>query len=236
MRIASAAAAMSALAACQAAPPDPRGVEQGETLLIVSASGRAESRPDEARLQLGVQSIGASAGEASRVNREKMERVTAALRRLGVRANDLQTRNLTLQRIDYGRDRGRFRADNIVEVRLRDMNRVGEAVTAVTEAGANLLSGPDLRIADQEAASRSAYAGAYRAARARADAYAGAAGLKVVRILSIRDDQAGGPVPYYQAEAMAMDAAPPPVEQPQVRPGMNTDEVRVRVDFALAED
>jgi uncharacterized protein YggE len=237
MRIATAAAAITALAACQAAPPDPRGVERGETLLVVSASGRAESRPDEARLQLGVQSIGASAAEASRVNREKMERVTAALRRLGVRAEDLQTRNLTLQRIDYGRDRGRFRADNIVEVRLRDMNRVGEAVGAVTEAGANLLSGPDLRIADQEAASRSAYASAYRAARARADTYASAAGLRVKRVLAIYDGgELGVPPPYPRPVSadMAREAAAPPVAAP-FSPGVNTSEVRVRVDFALGE-
>ena len=237
MRRSISAAALTLLAACQAAPPDPRGVEHGETLLTVSASGRSEARPDEARLQLGVQAIGASAGEASRINREKMARVTAALTRLGVRADDLQTRNLTLQRIDYGRDRGRFRADNIVEVRLRDMSRVGEAVSAVTEAGANLLSGPDLQVSDREAASRSAYASAYRAARARADAYAGAAGLQVKRVLAIYDGgEFATPPPYGRpmVEQAAPTVAPPPVSVP-FNPGVNTSEVRVRVDFALGQ-
>ena len=60
---------------CQAKAPDPRGVDRDETLLTVTASGRADTRPDEARLQLGVQSQAASAGEASRLNREKMDRV-----------------------------------------------------------------------------------------------------------------------------------------------------------------
>src|ERR687897_1946161 len=120
--------ALALLAACQPPPADPRGVERDETLLTVSASGRADTRPDEARLQLGVQSLGGSAGEASRLNREKMDRVTTALARLGVKADDVQTRNLSLQRIDYGADRGRFRADNMVEVKLRDVARVGEAV------------------------------------------------------------------------------------------------------------
>src|SRR5687768_5659056 len=115
MKILVAAPALIALAACQAAPPDPRGVKESETLLTVSASGRADSRPDEARLQLGVQSIGASAGEASSANGRKMALVTAALAKLGVKPDELQTRNISLQRIDYGQDRGRFRADNIVE-------------------------------------------------------------------------------------------------------------------------
>ncbi len=48
----------SILSACQAPDPDPRGVEKGETLLTISATGRAEARPDEARLRMGVVSVG----------------------------------------------------------------------------------------------------------------------------------------------------------------------------------
>ena len=59
-----------------AAAPDPRGVGRDETLLTVTATGRADTRPDEARLQLGVQSVAATSDEASRLNREKMEKVT----------------------------------------------------------------------------------------------------------------------------------------------------------------
>lgn len=237
MRIVLPIAALCVLAACQPAPPNPRGVEDDETLLIVSASGRADARPDEARLQLGVLSIAASAGEASRANREKMERVAAALARLGVKDDDLQTQNLSLQRIDYGNERGRFRAQNILEVKVRDMKRVGEAVTLVTEAGANVLAGPDLRVSDREAASKSAYAAAYRAARARADAYAAAAGLKVERVLAIYDGgESMAPPPYGRmvSTEAAAPAAPPPVASVPFNAGIDTTDVRVRVDFALA--
>ena len=231
----------AALAACQPAVPDPRGVAHDETLLTVAATGRADTRPDEARLQLGVQSIAGSAGEASRANRDKMARVAAALAGLGVRPDDQQTRNLSLQRIDYGAERGRFRADNVVEVKLRDMARVGDAVALATDAGANLLSGPDLRVSDREASSRSAYAAAYRAARARADTYAGAAGLEVGRVLAIYDG-GGGYAPRSYGGRASLDgamsvqtvSAPPPPEQgAPFNAGINTTEVQVRVDFAL---
>ena len=221
------------LAACQQAP-DPRGVARDETLLTVGATGRAETRPDEARIQLGVQSLGANGGEASRANNDKMAKVSAALTALGIKPDDLQTRNLTLQRIDYGKDRGRFRADNVVEVRLRDMSKVGQAIAAATDAGANVLSGPELRVSDREAANRSAYAAAYRAAKSRAEAYAVAADLKIARVLAIRDGgEAGAPIPY---ERDAMMSAAPSIEAgnaPPFNPGLNTSEVRVRVDFAL---
>ena len=235
------AAMLLCLAGCGAAG-DPQRLGREETLLTVTAAGRADSRPDEARLQLGVQTVAPSAQEASRGNAGKMARVTAALRGFGVRPDDIQTRNLTLGRIDYGPERGRFRADNVVEVTLRDLPRVGEAVAAATDAGANVLGGPDLRVSDREAASRSAYAGAYRAARARAEAYAGAAGLRVARVLAIIDGgEAGVPIPYAgvaNASGVSVEeAAPPPVVRTQAAPfsaGMSQQEVRVRVDFALA--
>ncbi len=231
----------AALAACQRAAPDPRGVGHDETLLTVSAMGRADTRPDEARLQLGVQSQAATSGGASRLNREKMERVAAALAKLGVKADDLQTRNLSLQRIDYGPERGRFRADNVIEVKMRAMDRVGDAVTVVTEAGANVLSGPELRVSDREKASRSAYAAAYHAARARAEAYSQAADLKIDRVLGIYDGGESSAPPAY-GRSSAVDAvayqsvapAPPPISAAPFNPGINQTEVRVRVDFALS--
>lgn len=229
-------------AACTQANPDPRGVQKGETLLTISATGRAEARPNEARLQLGVTSQGANAAEASRFNREKMAKVTAALTALGVKPDDLQTRNLSLSRIDYGKERGQFRASNVLEVRMTDVAKVGDAVTAVTEAGANVVGGPDLRVSDRETANRSAYANAFKAARSRADAYAEAAGLEIVRVVNIVDGgEYGAPPPGIMTE-QAMNArfgpvpvsAPPPPEQgTPFNPGVNRTEVRVRVDFAL---
>ena len=43
-------------------------MEKGETFLTISATGRAEARPNEARMQLGVTSQGANAAEASRLS------------------------------------------------------------------------------------------------------------------------------------------------------------------------
>ena len=224
------------LPACERAAPDPRGVDRDETLLTVTATGRADTRPDEARLQLGVQSIAGNAGDASRLNREKMQGVTDALTRLGVKPDQLQTRNLSLQKVEYGPDKGRYRADNVLEVTMKDVGKVGEAVTAVTEAGANLMSGPDLRVSDREGSSRSAYASAYRAARARAEAYASAAGLKIDRVLGIYDGgEYGAPSPGRPPPPpISMDAAVQVSAPAPFNPGMNSTEVRVRVDFALA--
>jgi hypothetical protein len=226
-----------ALAACGGPPPhgDPRGVDRDEVLVQVSASGRTDTRPDEAMFTAGVSTIAPTAAAASAGNNQAINRVVAALRGLGIRPQDVQTQSITLNRLDYGPNRGRFEAENRIAVRVRDLAKAGQAIAATTEAGANVLSGPNLRVADPEAAGRAAYALAYRAARARAEAYAQAAGLRIARVLAIRDtggDQGPvtmGALSMEMSADMARSAEPPPVMA-----GQNSSEVRIRVDFALA--
>jgi hypothetical protein len=228
------------LAACGDRPPDPRGVGHDEVLLQVTATGRADARPDEARFMVGVESLAPTAAAATAANNATIARVLAALRQHNVRDEHVQTRSVQLGRIDYGRDRGRFRANNVFEVKVPEIGRAGAAIAAATEAGANLLSGPQLVISDPEAASRSAYAQAYRAARARAEAYAEAAGLRVERVLAIRDAGESGRGMSYDMDSAGMTleraaAAPAAPPAPEIRPGVTTNQVQVRADFALAE-
>lgn len=243
------------LAACGDNVYDPRGVEKAETLLSVSASGQADVRPDEAQFQAGVQNWARNAEAASSETQEDIAEIVAALRELGVAEEDIQTSAVNVQRIDWGDRRGQFQASNTLTVRVRDIAQAGAAVAAVTGVGANIVSGPDLRLSNPEAAANTAYANAYRAALSRAEAYAEAAGMEVSRVLYIRD--AGGQQGnrwLAGAQATAMDAAsaPPPPMAPVIRtqqampeqesglsatimPGQTNSTVTVQVDFALVE-
>jgi uncharacterized protein YggE len=164
----------------------------------------------------GLSSIAADAQAASARNAETMNKITAALARLDIPARDIQTRNLSVNRIDYGANKGRYEASNSVAVRVRDNKRVSEALAAVTAAGANIVSGPNLSVADPEKANLGAYGTAYKAARAKADAYAAAANLRVTRVLAISDGGQGGYMPQ-MADMEARIAAPPTVV-PQAAP------------------
>ena len=169
-RLLAVAALPLALAACGDRADNARGVDHGETLLSVSASGQAESRPDRAQFQAGIQTWAASAKAASEANAKKITEIVGALRELGVEEKDIQTRAVSVQRIDWGDRKGQFQAANVVEVTMRDPAKAADAVAAVTEAGANIVSGPNLSMTDPEATANLAYANAYKAARKRADA------------------------------------------------------------------
>lgn len=247
-------AALLALSACERVDDEVRGVARDETLLSVSASGHAESRPDKAEFQAGIETWAGSARQASAANAEKIAKIVAALKGSGVAETDIQTRAVNVQRIDWGDRKGQFQASNVVNVTLRDVGKVDGAVAAVTEAGANIVSGPNLSMTDPEATANLAYADAYKSARRRAEAYARAADMEVSRVLYIRD--AGGQQGQTwlrAADATAIEAAaaapPPPVappppiattprpEQgpPRVMIGTTSSDVFIQVDFALRE-
>lgn len=228
------AAAALGLTACGGGHPpvDPRGVDHDETLLSVSATGRAETRPDMASFTAGVQTYGRDSKSATANNAAAMEKLVAALQKEGIDEKDIQTQNISVAQVDYGPHRGQFEANNQVSVRVRKVDTASKVIGAATAAGANILAGPSLSLSDPEKAKLSAYGAAYKAARARADAYADAAGMEVSRVLAIRDGgaQIEPPVAYeYAADAakVASEAAPP------IRTGTDISEVTVSVDFAL---
>ncbi|MGH6612838.1 SIMPL domain-containing protein [Sphingomonas sp.] len=221
-----------AVSACSGRHRGPADLDKNETLLQVSATGQSESKPDEANFAIGVSSIAVTSEAATAANNAKINAVVAALKALDVRDADMQTRQVGASRIEWGANRNKFEANNSISIRMRDVSKAGAAIQAATRAGANILSGPDLRVSDPEAASRGAYASAYKAARARADVYAEATGMKVVRILAIRDG-GGVPVPqggamYDTAKLQEADAAPPPVLA-----GADRSQAGVSVDFVL---
>ena len=228
-----------ALAGCGDASYDPRGVEYEETLLSVSATGQSETRPDQAQFQAGINTWGKTAKGASEANLRKIEEIVAALKKVGIAEKDIETRAMNVQRLDWGEWKGQYQARNLVNVTVRDVDKAGAAVTATTTAGANIVSGPDLRMENPEIAATSAYTSAYKAAHARAEAYAKAAGMKISRVLTIRDS---GGMQGNRYLPGAVPAAPPPVVMAEqaanasagVMAGQTTSAIAIQVDFALA--
>ena len=230
------------LSGCGEASYDPRGVRHDETLLSVSATGEADTRPDQAQFQAGISTWDKTARGASAANLKKIEEIVAALKQLGIAEKDIQTRAMNVQRVDWGDRKGQYQASNIVNVTIHKVDGAGAAVTAVTDAGANIVSGPDLRMSDPEKAANTAYTAAYKAAHARAQAYADAAGMKIARVLSIRDSGGTqgnrylpGAVPVAPSPvAMVTEQSAADASGARLMPGQTTSAVAIQVDFALA--
>ncbi len=85
---------------------------------------------------------------------------------------------------------------------------VFEAAHTLVAAGANQVNGPSFQMDDPDAALDEARTSALKRARARADLYARAAGLRVTRVLTISESRGYAPQPpvMFARAAMAADA------------------------------
>jgi len=225
-----------ALAQSAATTVEPLVPAQG-TILDVSAEGRTTRVPDLATIRAGVVSQAPSAAAALSDNAQRMQRVLAALKRAGVAPRDLATSTVGLSP-QYRYTDGQppaitgYQATNTVSIRFRDVAKAGGVLDALVAQGANQIDGPNLSIDKPEAALDEARTDAVRRARARADLYAAAAGLKVARVISIAEagqDAGGpGPQPMFMARAMKADAAPS-----EIAPGEKDVTVILSVRFLL---
>lgn len=217
-------------------------IAASSTLLTLSADGRSNRVPDLAVFSAGVTTQGATAGAAMSANAAAMTRVIAALKKAGVAEKDIQTSSIQLNPV-YGRPvvdpNGQvvqeprivgYQAMNLVTIRARDIKNFGKVLDALVASGANQISGPSFQMADATAAMDEARVGAIKAARARAELYARAAGLRVVRIVSISEGGYNPPQPKYaMMEARSGDAASTPIQAGEVEA-----QVSVTVQFELA--
>lgn len=235
-------------------------VAPGNTVLTVSAEGKSFREPDMAVFSAGVTTQGKTAAEALGENSRAMTAVIAALRRAGIAERDIQTNNLSIHPLyaDPNRDAmmaarvsGQpyvppppeqqvptiigYQASNNVSVRQRDLKDFGRVIDTLAAAGANQINGPMFQMDNPDPALDEARLDAVKAARARAELYANATGLRIVRILSIAEGGGYyGPPPVVFARAATMSSAPPPPPPAPVQPGEMQMATTVTVLYELA--
>lgn len=85
-----------------------------------------------------------------------------------------------------------YRATNAVSIKQRKPGDFGKVIDALVKAGANRVNGPNFILEDSASTEEEARSGAIADARKRAEFYAAAAGLKVVRIVMIDEGRTSG--------------------------------------------
>jgi len=222
--------AVVALGACQ----------QRETVLTVHASATTRTAPDLAIVTLGVLARGATAGAAQQAQAARMNAVMEAARAAGVAEGDVQTVGYSLEpQYAYPRNAAPrvtgYISRNIIAIRVQNLNAVSGLIDATVAEGANELHGIQFTFQDTEASQDAARAQAVETARARAEAYATAAGLKVDRILAITEPGATA-TPWdarYDGYAMARASMEQAQNAAPIAPGELDSQSSVTVVFAL---
>lgn len=183
--------------------------------ITVTGEATVQATPDMATIMLGVTTDGETAAAAMKANNEAVTAVIARLTEAGIEERDLQTSNLSLNPNWVGYDSGAmptiagYSAMNMLNVRVRDLSKLGVLLDASITDGANTLNGITFELATPRPVMDEARKMAVADALARAELLAAAAGETLGAVLSISEvPNYSSPMPMFRADSAAAGAVP----------------------------
>ena len=205
--------------------------------ITVQGKGIVFGAPDVLRLDIGVEIRRSTVQGALEASNAAARKVTAALRRNGVAADDIQTSNLSISPdYDYRSSTPRIRGyvvSNHVRAKLRDLGRAGETIQAAATAAGNdtRIDGVSFDLEDDKALLDAARDQAFTDAKSKAERYARLSGRRLGEVASVVETVSNTPLPPvaydYAAPASRATAVP-------ISPGQQELAVLVTVVYAFA--
>lgn len=203
--------------------------------VTVSATGSVLAAPDEATIATGVTSEAKTARDALTKNTEAMKKVIEELKSQGVEAKDIQTTQFNVEPVYVYPKEGQppsvtgYRVNNMLGVRVRNLDKLGGVLDQLVTAGANQMNGISFDVSKAETLKDDARKAAMENAKRRAQLLATAAGAEVGEVLQISEETSQqGPRPVVFAKQRAAMAESVPVER-----GEQELEARVTVTWKL---
>ncbi len=190
--------------------------------ISVSADAKVSGAPDIATLSFGVQTGRQTTAKAAIEKITKnMTAVLAAVKALGVEEKDISTASFWLNPVyDYttnGQIPRGFEANQTLSVKVRDLDKVGDVLTAATNAGANQAGGVNFTIDNPDTMKAQSRQMAIEKAKAKAEVLARSLGMRLTRLTGFSEDGSYPmPRPYMmESKGMAMgDAVAAPTSVP----------------------
>ncbi len=197
----------------EAAPPQ-QSEGQGRTI-TVTGFGSANGSPDIAYMNIGVETVDVDIATAFSNNNTTIDAVMATLTSFNIPAEDIRTDYFNIyqdQNFAPFPDgptesapsgppgvNGVYRITNVMTVIVRDTQQVDEILTAVIEAGANVVNGVSFDIADRSGLESTARTSALDDARVRAQQVADHLGVTLGEVVSVNENTFGGGFPIAEA-------------------------------------
>lgn len=200
-----------------------------DNVISVSGTGKVKAVPDIATVSLGVVAQGKDAKEAQNLATERINKITAFVKGLGVAKEDITTSQASLNpRYDYQNGQNNitgYDSNQMVTVKVRGVDKsneiVGKILAGAVDNGANQVYGSQFTIDDPDNLKQQARKDAIAKAKVKAKELADAAGIKLGKVVSVQDGEGYyPPVPmaYATDKAMGMGGGGAAVA-PNIEPG-----------------
>lgn len=165
--------------------------------------------PDTATIRIGVRKEAETEKEAQAEANRVINGTIEAMKALGIEEGRMKTGRYSITR-KYGRSSigaasswsrpTGYEASISLTVTVTDFDLINQALDIATDQGANDIGGVQFSLSNEAEIYQLALQDAIRAARAKADAMAEAAGVALIALISLRENGGYSPV-YFAAEA-----------------------------------
>lgn len=193
-----------ALSLALAMPLSATAAEDSVSALLVTGRGEVSAAPERATITFGAVAEAKAASEAQQEVNRIMNRAIAAVLEEGIAKKDVMTTSLQLTPVYNATDSSRqtshrsaaptivaYRAVNSLEVRVRDLQRLGQVIDAAAESGINRIDNLIFELANPELQRKEALQAAVRDAQVKAEAMATALGVKLIAIDEVVEQGVG---------------------------------------------
>lgn len=205
--------------------------------LNLTGEGVTEAKPELAVVQVGVAVTGKVAKDALAENSRLLAAALNAAKEQGIEPRDLQTSGLSLRpdivRAEKWPHREviGYQVNNNVTLRVRDLAKLGALLDRLGVLGINDIRGVSFAVANPAPLIEQARSAAIRDAMSKAESYAEAAGLRIVRVLAI--NESGLELPEQRPMVLTRAASAPRPEVP-IEAGEIVYRARVNIEFEIA--
>ena len=148
--------------------------------------------PDIADFTAGVERIAPTSSGARKAANRRMAAIFRVLKAGGIPNADIRTVGLSVRR-ERVKKKIRYRAQQVIRVRVRTVSKLASLLDGVASAGADAVDEPDFGFGDPSAGRLLATRAALADARRRADDAAAVVGMRItgVRTVSLDPDSQG---------------------------------------------
>lgn len=172
------------------------GTDEQKNILQVNGMASYEVTPDIAYVNVGVETKDKDAQKAQSENADKMAKVRKAIKDLGIKKEDMQTRNYSVytsrdflkddKYVDY------YVVRNQIVIKVRDLKMLAKVIDSSSQAGANEINNVRFAVQDEESAYQKALQMAIKNANGKAEAILSTFGKKAGMPIRIRESSYGG--------------------------------------------
>jgi hypothetical protein len=208
-------------------------------VITVSGNGEVYAAPDVGLIDISVRTEGKDVATATNDNSVKMNNIIAFVKSSNVLEKDIKSTGFNINPVYAWEDKtGRrtltgYEVSQTINVKIRDLTKVGAIISGATEKGANDIGSLSFIVDNDEQIKEDAKNLAIKDAQAKAKNLEKALGVKMVKIINFSESSYN---PIYNSVVSSykmLDSAGSGVSAPTIAAGQNKITSTVTITYAI---